>query len=191
MNGKKILAILGGPHTDGVTGNMLNCAIRLSDKAGYEISKVNLYEQQIGFCKGCRTCIRTGACIQKDDLQKIAALIQECDMLLLAAPIYWANVPASVKNLFDRLLGTAIEETDTFPKPRLKGKKYVILTACNTPFPISWICGQSRYAVRSMDEFFRMAGMNCAGKVVCTNAGKRKRKELSEAIVRKIDRCLA
>ncbi len=26
---------------------------------------------------------------------------------LLAAPVYWANVPASVKNLFDRLLGMA------------------------------------------------------------------------------------
>ncbi|TCL57692.1 multimeric flavodoxin WrbA [Kineothrix alysoides] len=190
MKSKKILAILGGPHTNGITGSMLDCAIRSSEGAEYEISRINLYEKQLGFCKGCRACIRTGVCIQKDGLQEIASLMKECDMVILAAPIYWANVPACVKNMFDRLLGTAIEETNTFPKPRLPGKKYVVLTACNAPFPFSWICGQSRYAIRSMDEFFKAAGMSCAGRVVCTNAAKRKGKELSEALVRKIDRCI-
>lgn len=42
---------------------------------------------------------------------------------------------------------TAMEETNTFPKPRLSSsQKYILLTACNTPAPFSWICGQSRGA---------------------------------------------
>lgn len=103
-------------------------------------------------------------------------------------PVYWANVPAPVKNLFDRLLGTAMEETAAFPKPRLQGKQYMILTSCNTPAPFSWIFGQSRGAIRNMDEFFKTAGMKSTGKVVCANA--KHKKELSKRTIEKIKRCL-
>ena len=115
-------------------------------------------------------------------------LLQKCQLVILAAPVYWANVPAPVKNLFDRLLGTAMEETDTFPKPRLQGKRYMLLTSCNTPAPFSWICGQSRGAIRNMDEFFRTAGMKPIGKVVCTNA--KSKKELSKQTIKKTEKCL-
>jgi len=114
--------------------------------------------------------------------------LRECQIVFLAAPVYWANITAPVKNLFDRLLGTAMEETSTFPKPRLKGKKYMVLTSCNTPFPFSWIFGQSRGAIRNMDEFFKTAGMKQIGKVVY--AGASSKKELPKHIVRKIERCL-
>lgn len=92
-----------------------------------------------------------------------------------------------VKNLFDRLLGTAMEETAAFPKPRLSGKKHVLLTACNTPAPFSWIFGQSRGAIRNMDEFFKTAGMKSMGKIVCANTGKTK--NVPERVLRKIERC--
>jgi len=86
------------------------------------------------------------------------------------------------------LLGTAMEETDTFPKPRLRGKQYLILTSCNTPAPFSWIFGQSKGAIRNMDEFFKTAGMKSAGKVVCANA--KNKKELPKRTMKKIERCL-
>ena len=127
-------------------------------------------------------------CIQKDDIQEIVMCLQKCQTVLIAAPVYWANVPAPVKNLFDRLLGTAMEETSTFPKPRLKGKKYMLLTSCNTPFPFSWIFGQSRGAIHTMDEFFKTAGMKPIGKIVC--AGTASKKELPKQTIKKIERCM-
>ena len=51
-------------------------------------------------------------CIQKDDMQEIVLLLHESQIVLLAAPTYWANVPAPVKNLFDRLLGTAMSSIE-------------------------------------------------------------------------------
>ena len=78
-------------------------------------------------------------------------------------------------------------ETAAFPKPRLSGKKYVLLTACNTPAPFSWIFGQSRGAIRNMDEFFKTAGMKSMGKIVCANTGKTK--NVPERVLRKIERC--
>lgn len=167
---------------------MLNLAIHEAEQAGYAVTKINLYEKELSFCTGCRICMDTHICVQKDDIQEIALLLHKSQLVILAAPVYWANVPAPVKNLFDRLLGTAMEETDTFPKPRLWGKQYIILTSCNTPAPFSWIFGQSRGALRSMDEFFKTAGMKAAGKVVCTNA--KNKKELSKRITKKIERCL-
>lgn len=188
MNDRKVLAILGSPHVNGMTATMLDCAIHKAEERGYTVSKINLYEKNISFCKGCRICMDTHICVQKDDIQEIVALLYESQIVFLAAPVYWANVPASVKNLFDRLLGTAMEETMTFPKPRLQDKKYMLLTSCNTPAPFSWIFGQSRRAIRNMDEFFKTAGMKPIGKVVCANAAHKK--ELPQTIIKKIERCV-
>lgn len=188
MSEKNALAILGSPHTNGMTAAMLEFAIREAKQAGYTVTKINLYEKELSFCIGCRACMNTHICVQKDDIQEIAMLLHKSQLVILAFPVYWANVPASVKNLFDRLLGTAMEETDTFPKPRLQGKKYIVLTSCNTPAPFSWIFGQSRGAIRNTDEFFKTAGMKPTGKVVCANA--KHKKELPKRTMKKIERCL-
>ncbi len=188
MKGKNALAILGSPHTGGTTAAMLESAVRRAEKVGYTVTKINLYEKKLSFCTGCRACMDTQICIQNDDIQEIAALIKECRLVILAAPVYWANVPAPVKNLFDRLLGTAMEETHAFPKPRLRGRSYLLLTSCNTPAPFSWLFGQSRGAIRSMDEFFKTAGMKPVGKVVCANAGNRN--GLPGRIVRRIEKAV-
>lgn len=188
MNEKNMLAILGSPHTNGTTAAMLDSAIRKAEQSGYAVTKINLYKKELSFCTGCRACMNTHICVQKDDIQEIVALLQKCQLIILASPVYWANVPAPVKNLFDRLWGTAMEETNRFPKPRLQGKRYMILTSCNTPSPFSWIFGQSRGAIRNMDEFFKTAGMKPIGKVVCANA--KNKKVLPKRTVKKIEKCL-
>lgn len=184
MAKKDMLAILGSPHINGITATMLDYAVSKAEELGYEVKKINLYDMDLGYCKGCRTCLDTEVCAQKDDIQDIVASVQKCQTVLLAAPVYWANVPAAVKNLFDRLLGTAMFETRAFPAPRLKGKEYMLLTSCNTPFPFSWIFGQSRKAIGAMDEFFKTAGMKPIGKIVC--AGATAKKELSARTIKKI-----
>lgn len=45
MSSKNALAILGSPHADGVTATMLDYSIREAEKAGYIVSKINLYEK--------------------------------------------------------------------------------------------------------------------------------------------------
>lgn len=187
MTSKHVLAILGSPHSDGFTAAMLNHAVSCAKQAGYTVTVIRLYEKNLAFCSGCRACLDTGSCVKKDDIQEIAARMKECQVVILAAPVYWANVPAAVKNLFDRLLGTAMKETATFPKPCLTGKKYMLLTACKTPFPFSWICGQSRGAIRSMDEFFKTAGMKPLGKFVCPNTAKKD--SLPKSLLQKIEAC--
>lgn len=182
---KKLLAILGSPHKNGSTAAMLNCAIKAASSDGWKVTIIYLYQKKIAFCRGCRTCIKTGKCVIDDDIYEIVESIKTCDMVVLAAPTYWANVPAIVKNMFDRMLGTAMEETKTFPHPRLSSKQgYLLLTACNTPFPFSYICGQSKGVLRAMDEFFKTSGMKHIGSV--TFAGAKGNSELPNRISKKI-----
>lgn len=111
-------------------------------------------------------------------------------MVALAYPTYWANVPAIVKNMFDRLLGVALEETKSFPKPRLsKRQKYILITVCNTPFPFSFSCGQSSGAIRSIKVFFKTAGIKYKRKVVLTKAEKNYK--LTRKVKIQISRCLS
>lgn len=184
----KTLAILGSPHKKGITAKMLDIAVDASKAKGNEVIFVNLYDKNIQFCRGCRKCMQTQECVMKnDDITEIAKHIKESDTVILSAPVYWANVPAVVKNLFERLLGTAMEETTTFPKPHLSGRKYILLTACNTPMPFAKLCGQSTGAVRAMKEFFKTSGMKCKGVIVCGNTGRKT--DLPDKVKHKIERC--
>ncbi len=185
---KRMLAILGSPRKNGATAGMLNYVMQLAKKQGYCVDYVNLYEKNIAYCTGCRACMKTERCVQSDDIQEITALLKECDTVVLAAPTYWANVPAAVKNMFDRLLGVAMEETKTFPKPRLSNEqRYVLLTACNTPAPFSHIFGQSSGTLKAMKEFFKTSGMKFGGKCVWTGQDK---KELPVRLKRKLERLI-
>lgn len=184
---KKLLAVLGSPHKNGRCAVMLEAMVKAAKEAGWEVDFVDLYEKNIGYCKGCFACMKTEKCVMQDDLQEIAELVKNCDVIALAAPTYWANVPAVVKNVFDRMFGTAMEETKTFPRPRLsRSQKYFLITSCNTPSPFSWLFGQSRGSIRAMREFFKTAGMSFGGKYVYTNA-KRDR-EQSQVFERKVKR---
>ena len=185
MMNKKILAIQGSFRNNGVTTSMLDQAVKESKKAGYEVEYIRLYDHTIGYCKGCRRCFETGECVVKDDdMAWISESIKSADVIILAAPVYWANVPAIVKNLFDRMSGTSMEETDTFPKPRLSGKRYILLTACNTPMPFAAIFGQTTGLKRAAKEYFKTSGFSCIGTVVCDNTSKRN--EVPDAKVKKI-----
>lgn len=53
---KKLLAILGSPHRNGATGTMLDYAVKIAEKKGWQIDFVYLYEKKIAWCSGCRAC---------------------------------------------------------------------------------------------------------------------------------------
>lgn len=193
MEAKRMMAIMGSPRRGGTVDSMMNLAVEEAKKAGYRVDVFYLYDLKLEYCKGCMGCKKSGVCVLKDDIGRIRNSLLECDVAVLAAPVYFANVPAVVKNLFDRLVGAVMDDNDSpIPKHRLsRRQKYVLMTACNTPFPFSFLCGQSSGALRAMREFFGVSGMKRAGVVVC--AGTRGQKKLPDRaagkIIRLIHRC--
>lgn len=183
-----ILAIYGSAKRKGITAQMLDRAVASAEAKGITVNKIYLKDEGLLPCLGCRKCLETKECVQHDGIHYIAELVKQSDTVLLAAPVYWANVPAIVKNFFDRMLGVAMEETATFPKGLLKGKKYALFTACKTPAPFSWLCGQSKGAIRATHEFFATAGFKCLGNIVESSCDEKS--EPSPSTLRAVDKLI-
>lgn len=186
---KKLLAIMASPRQHGNVAAMLNLAISAAEHQGYDAEIVNLYKKNIAFCKGCMACKKTGVCTIEDDISTIRQSLVSCDLLIVGCPTYFANVTAPLKNMFDRLVATLMDDNSgPVPKPGLsKKQKYILLTTCNTPFPFDRLAGQSTGCLKAMNEALHISGMTCAGKVVF--AGTRGKTELPKSVQTQIERC--
>ncbi|NGM82735.1 flavodoxin family protein [Paenibacillus sp. 7124] len=175
MATKRLLAIKGGPRPDGITAKMLQIAVQAAKAAGWETDFCDLYEVDITACKGCPECRATGVCPPGGELAELWERLASSDLVILSAPTYYANVPGQVKLLFDRLAGKAMDRSGAglAPKPTLSSRQqYLLMTACNTPFPLNRMLRQSSACLAAMNEFFRISGMTRKGQVVCAGAKK-------------------
>lgn len=186
----KVLALMGSPRRDGNIAKMLDAAVLAAKGAGHTVQTVDLYALDLQYCTGCMACREKGLCILKDDIDQLRRQLFACDMVILAAPTYWANVPAAVKNMFDRLSGAVLDTSnDGIPKGRLsKSQKYLLLTACSAPALFDRLGGQSGGAFRAMKAFFQSSGMSCAGCV--RFAGTKGKTSLPDTVISKIRGCV-
>ncbi|MCL2634013.1 MAG: flavodoxin family protein [Oscillospiraceae bacterium] len=183
---KKMLAILASPRSSGNAANMLDTAVQKAGESGFTIEYIDLYKKDITYCKGCMGCKKIGSCVINDDIKEIERLIKECDLVTVACPTYFANVSAPLKNMFDRLVGVAFDDNNSFiPKPKLSQKqKYLILITCSTPAPFDKLAGQSTGTVKAIREFFHVSGMKHAGTVIFS--GTRNKSEVPLKITKQI-----
>lgn len=185
---KKVIGILGSPRKNGKVAGTLYAILEKCKLKGYSTSLINLYDYNIQYCKGCMVCRTKEYCIINDDLNEIAKQIVSSDIIILGAPTYWANVPAIVKNLFDRTASYMMEDVKGgFPKPLCsKNQGYVLITACNTPFPFSYLCGQSKGSIRAMNEYFKTSGMKKKGVITISNTwGK---ESIPKSVIDKVEK---
>lgn len=122
---KTLLTILGGPRKNGITAKMLVFAEQAAKEKGYEVSRVNLYEQNIALCTGCRKCFETGECVQKDDAVKIAKLLTPC------------NTPAPFSWLFGQSRGAIHAVDEVFKTAGMKCGGHFVCTGKKKELPES------------------------------------------------------
>lgn len=102
----RILAVSGSPRAGGNTERLLEEALDECTKAGWDVARFYLSERTVLPCVGCESCLQTGECALKgDDMADFAALLAESDALLIGTPVYYRNVTAQLKALFDRCHG--------------------------------------------------------------------------------------
>src|SRR5512136_129394 len=83
-------------------------------------------------CIGCLKCRPDKPCVlPKDDANILAEKIKEADLLIIGSPVYWGNMPGTLKLFFDRNVplfeyceANAIKY---LPRPQLKGKKAILI----------------------------------------------------------------
>lgn len=184
----KILGIFASPRRGGNLDQMLEAALDGARAAGHTVERLELSALRIMPCTGCMHCRLGEACIIKDDLGYVREALCNCDTVVLAAPTYFANVPGPVKTLFDRLAGAVMDEgPGGIPRGKLsRRQKYLLLTACTTPAPFDWLCGQSRGTLRAMREVFKAAGMTSFGAFVFAGS---KGRHVPERLLDRIRKC--
>ena len=110
--GKKIVILNGSPRKKGNTSSLVKAFTEGAESAGHTVKEFFLDSMEIHGCKGCfgghssKEC----PCVQKDDMAQIYPAVKECDVMVLATPLYYWNMSGQIRTAIDRLF--ALEEGD-------------------------------------------------------------------------------
>ncbi len=98
----KALFIVGSPRVKGCTSLLVDKVMNGMRGSGISITKRVLGKMSINYCLGCKECYATRRCVQRDDMDLLLGELFESDLILIAAPSYWGDVPGQLKVFFDR-----------------------------------------------------------------------------------------
>ena len=100
----EILILNGSPRAKGNTAQMVQAFCQGLDAAGHEYHVINVARMNIHGCLACEYCHGKGkgTCVQKDDMQQVYPLLDEAEMLVIAAPIYYHGMSGQMKCCIDR-----------------------------------------------------------------------------------------
>lgn len=102
--GKKILVLTGSPRKNGITNRMAEAFTRGAEQEGNEVFHFDTALHRIGCCGACNGCWSRGeACVMEDHFNELAALLESCEVILIASPLYWFGFPAHLKGAIDRI----------------------------------------------------------------------------------------
>ena len=121
---KKVLILSGSPRKQGNSDLLCDEFMRGALEAGHDVEKIRVQEKRIACCAACYACRDTGICAIKDDMADIMQKMIDCDVMVLASPVYFYSIDAQLKAVIDRSVCRWME---------VKNKEmYYIMTAADT-----------------------------------------------------------
>lgn len=98
----RVLGLYGSPRKGGNTDILLDEFLRGCEEKGATCERIRVTRLKVGGCRGCGGCEKTGRCVVEDDMQALYEPLEGSGRVVLAAPIYFYNVPAQAKAVIDR-----------------------------------------------------------------------------------------
>ena len=120
---KKVLILSGSPRKNGNSDLLCSEFLRGAQEAGHTVEKIRVQEKKVACCLACYACRDTGVCAIKDDMAAIMQQIIDCDVLVLASPVYFYSIDAQLKAVIDRTVCRWTEVKDK--------EMYYIMTAAD------------------------------------------------------------
>ena len=121
---KKVLILSGSPRKNGNSDLLCKEFAKGAAEAGHNVEIIRVAEKNIGYCRACYACRGTGVCAIKDDMAELMQKMIDCDVMVLASPVYFYSIDAQLKALIDRTVARWIE---------VKNKEfYYIVTAADS-----------------------------------------------------------
>lgn len=122
---KKIVVITGSPRKNGNSFAMTQAFIEAAGKKGHEVTRFDAAMKNVGGCRACETCFKTGkACSFDDDFNTIAPAILAADAVVFTMPVYWYSIPAQIKSVIDKLYSFCVAGKD------IAGKECAVIACC-------------------------------------------------------------
>ncbi len=169
-----VLIINASPRKKGVTSTLLDEVKRVMNPT-HRIEIVRIHDLDIRPCTGCLKCRPDKACVlPKDDAHMLAEKIKEADLLIFGSPVYWGNMPGTLKLFFDRSVPLfeycEAKAIKYIPRPQLKEKKAILLITVASPFPYNLLPSQSRGAIRALKTVLKAGGIKIVSIINVTNS---------------------
>ena len=121
---KKVLILSGSPRKNGNSDLLCDEFMKGAIEAGHQVEKIRVTEKNIGYCRACYGCKDTGVCVIKDDMAEVLQKMINCDVLVLASPVYFYSIDAQLKAVIDRSVARWLEVKDK--------ELYYIMTAADS-----------------------------------------------------------
>lgn len=109
---KNIVVLNGSPRENGNTSALVKAFTKGAEEAKNNVKEFFLDKMNIHGCKGCfgGHSSKDYPCMQKDDMAEIYTAIKQCNVIILATPLYYWHMSSQIMTAIDRLF--ALEEND-------------------------------------------------------------------------------
>ena len=186
----KVLLINGSPNEKGCTYTALSEVARTLEQNGVGTEIFWSGKKPVSGCIACGKCRENGKCIMDDNVNEIAAKMNEIDGLVVGSPVYYAAASGQITSFLDRLFycagghmagkpGAAVVSCRRGGATAAFDQLNKYFSICNMPIATSqyWnqVHGNSPDEVRQDLEgmqTMRTLGMNMAWLLKCIEAGK-------------------
>ncbi|EKV57044.1 NADPH-dependent FMN reductase [Brachyspira hampsonii 30446] len=99
----KVLAINGSARKDGNTAILVNIIFEELNREGIETEMIQLARQVIEPCKACWGCAKKTNCVHRNDnFQEYFEKMKNADGIILASPVYSANISSNLQAFLER-----------------------------------------------------------------------------------------
>lgn len=122
---KNIVVITGSPRKNGNSFAMTDSFIAAAQAEGHTVTRFDAAMLNVGGCRACETCFKTGkACSFDDDFNKIAPAVESADTVVFSMPVYWYTMPAQIKAVIDKMYSLCVGN-----RP-VAGKECALIACC-------------------------------------------------------------
>jgi multimeric flavodoxin WrbA len=105
-----VVTVMGSPHRQGTTHQVLTWVESALTEAGHEVRRFDLTDYVVRGCLACNRCQNdesgtaagAPACAQDDDANLILGAVQSAAAFVLATPVYCWGMTSQLKALVDR-----------------------------------------------------------------------------------------
>lgn len=98
---KKALILFASPHPAGATRRLLDAFLQGLSPDQWITEEMDICRNPVEPCTACGFCKHSDGCALHD-LDDFDASLRQCDLLVIASPVYNLTFPAQLKSVIDR-----------------------------------------------------------------------------------------